>query len=130
MVKSKCRGGSYLFLLILMASISVVSLFSIKMGQRAGEKLAEQRCQEILFFYNEAIKKFYESVPLGNIASYPREAGDLLRDFRFSQTRRYLRAVYASPWGARGEFVFIKNVVGEIIAVKHRLIGRDDFSCE
>jgi hypothetical protein len=113
-----------------MASISVVSLFSIKMGQRAGERLAEQRCQEVSVFYDEAIKKFHESVPPNNIAAYPREVGDLLRDFRFVQTRRYLRTVYDSPWGSRGGFVFIKNLGGEIIAVKHRLIGRDDFSCE
>lgn len=113
-----------------MTAISVASLFSIKIGQRAGDGLAKQRCQEILVVYDEAIKKFYETVPSGKIASYPMEAGDLLRDFRFVQTRRYLRTVYDSPWGSRGEFVFIKSVAGEIVAVKHRLIGRDDFSCE
>lgn len=109
-------GFSYMGLLILVAIIGAVAAGSLSAGATMQRHAAED---ELLFVgaqFQVAFKTFYDSTPAGT-HPYPRQLNDLVRDPRFSATRRHLRKVFDDPLTGKAEWGVVNAPGGGIMCV-------------
>ncbi len=109
------QGLTYLWMLFLVFLLGLglgksLEVFGV-MDQRQKEK-------ELLYvgkMYQEAIKQYYLSGQ--EIKTYPKHMKDLLKDPRYSVTRRYIRTLYLDPLTNK-DFILIISAEGGICGVK------------
>ena len=90
-------------------------------GELASRSMQREKEAELLFIgeeYRRAIGAYYEGSPAGH-KQYPKSLEALLKDERFSFTRRYLRKPYRDPLTG-GELVAIEAPQGGIMGVRSR----------
>jgi type II secretory pathway pseudopilin PulG len=113
------RGFTYLGLLLAVALLgsglaATGSLWSVH-AQR-------EREAELLFAgdqIRQAVKRYYEDVPLGQRHRFPQRLDDLLLDRRWPTVRRHLRRIYLDPvTGA--DWVLVPAPGGGILGVHSR----------
>src|SRR5262247_3010115 len=109
------RGFTYLVLLLIVAAMGFgMAAF----GQLASQQAQREKEAELLFIgdaYRQAIALYYQNGPGGH-NRYPQSLERLLKDERFSFTRRYIRKLYKDPVTGR-DFELVKSPEGGIMGV-------------
>ena len=109
------RGFTYLTVLFIVA----ILLGGLAMVGEVWETAAKrEREAELLFVgdqYRKAIGRFYEGTP-GGVKRYPRTLEELLKDPRTPSVQRYLRRLYADPFGG-AEWGIVKSPDGGVAGV-------------
>lgn len=99
MVK-RARGYTYLTVLFIVAILTAGLALTGEVWETSAKR---EREAELLFIgdqYRKAIGAFYQNTP-GAAKTYPRSLEDLLKDPRHPGTQRYLRRLYADPFGGK-----------------------------
>jgi type II secretory pathway pseudopilin PulG len=96
-------GFTYLGVLITVAMISLIATATLQVGSIAQRRVAEEELLAIGTEFRAALLSYAESTPAGHLRS-PKSLEDLLKDKRFSQTRRHLRKIYVDPLTGKAEW--------------------------
>jgi len=100
MVIRRQLGFTYLAVLFIVAILTTGLALAGEVWETAAKREKEA---ELLFIGNEyrkAIGRYYEATP-GGVKRYPPALEDLLKDPRQPSTQRYLRKLYADPFGGK-----------------------------
>lgn len=101
---SACAGFTYLALLIALGLMMLTSTMTVQLGARFARAVAEEELIETGMAYRAALISYAQATPVG-MQRRPARLEDLLKDPRYSATRRHLRKLYADPitgWGSWG----------------------------
>lgn len=107
------RGFTYMLVLFLVALTGAGLAI-------AGDVWATARQREReadLLFAGDAIRRAIASYYHAGPAQFPPALGDLIKDPRFPDTRRYLRQLYPDPFSGTAEWALIKAPQGGIMGV-------------
>ena len=121
----RCRSGfSYLGVLLAVAIMSV----AMTAANRYWSTLVQRERETELLYRGHQIQRaigtYYENPPTGQSKQYPRAISDLLRDPRYSQTRRHLRTWYPDPLTGETNWALIRDTGGRIKGVHSQHPGR------
>ena len=116
MQRSRHYGFSYIALLILIASMSVVATATVQAGAAVQRSHAEEELLRVGMEFERALVSYKASTPAGAPQS-PRVLEDLLADPRFAGARRHLRAVRPDPITGKREWGLVLGSDGGIVAV-------------
>lgn len=115
MVKARQRGFTYLAVLFVVAILAA----GLALAGQVWETVAKREKEAELLFvgnqYRQAITRYYEGTP-GGVKRYPPTLEDLLKDARQPSTQRYLRKLFADPFGGR-EWGLVKGPDGGVAGV-------------
>jgi type II secretory pathway pseudopilin PulG len=117
------RGFTYLSLLFFVAVLSVGLAGAAISWQTSRQREKEA---ELLFAgaaFREAIALYYNRAP-GGLQEFPKRLGDLLKDPRYPDTRRYLRRIYPDPMNADAQWGTIAAPDGGIMGVHSLSTGK------
>ncbi len=110
------RGFTYLLVLFFIAALAA-GLAAV--GELWATSRQQEREVELLFVGNairQAIAAYYLATP-GPLKQYPTSLENLLKDPRFTDTRRYLRQLYPDPVTGSTEWALIKAPQGGIMGI-------------
>jgi type II secretory pathway pseudopilin PulG len=116
-MRRKSGGFTYLSLIILVAIIGLVAASALKLGSLLQRSKAESELLEIGAAFSDALQSYADATPSGQ-PTQPPSLQALLKDPRFSGTRRHLRKLFVDPitgsqqWGV----VYLGDKVG-VLAV-------------
>lgn len=116
-IARRCRGFTYIGLLIIVAIIGIVTAASVSVGSVMQRRDAEE---ELLFIgqqFRRAFQLYYESTPAGH-SRHPAALTDLLKDPRYPNTRRYLRRIYVDPITGKDDWLTVAAPEGGIMGVR------------
>ncbi|HEY0490547.1 MAG TPA: type II secretion system protein [Telluria sp.] len=102
----RCRGFTYIGLIVLLAILGLVAAAGIKTGSLMQRAAAEEELLEIGAAFSEALRSYAAASPRGQ-PQQPPTLDALLRDPRFPQVRRHLRKVFVDPITGRAEWGLI-----------------------
>lgn len=117
------RGFTYLSLLFFVAVLSV-GLAAVAISWQTARQREKEA--ELLFAgaaFREAIALYYNRSP-GGLQEFPKRLGDLLKDPRYPDTRRYLRRIYRDPMNADAQWGTIAAPDGGIMGVHSLATGK------
>ncbi|HEX5341821.1 MAG TPA: type II secretion system protein [Duganella sp.] len=97
------RGFTYLSLIIVVAIVGLVAASAIKLGSVLQRSRAEQELLDIGAAFSDALKSYADATPSG-MPPQPPSLQDLLKDPRFSGTRRHLRKIFVDPLTGKAEW--------------------------
>ena len=109
----KQGGFTYVSLMIVVAIIGLVTAAAIKLGSVIQRAKAEQELLRIGAEFSDALQSYADATPAGK-PSQPASIKDLLKDPRFTATRRHLRKLYVDPMTGKAEWgiVYVGDKVG------------------
>ena len=110
-------GFSYLFLLVLLAVISVVSAGSLSLGSLIARRLAEAELLAIGTEYERALASYTIMTPAGLDSRGPTNLAELLRDPRYMAVKRHLRRIYTDPLTGLPSWGSIRSTDGRIVGI-------------
>ncbi len=119
----KRRGFTYIGLLILVAILGIAASASVVLGALMQRRAAET---ELLFIgqqFREALIQYANSTSPGQRRT-PHSLGELLRDPRYPQQRRYLRQVFADPLSGSTDWGLVTAPDGGIVGVYSKSLGK------
>jgi type II secretory pathway pseudopilin PulG len=116
--RSRRSGGfTYLSLIVLIAIIGMVSATAVKLGSVVHRSKSELALLDIGAAFSDALQSYADATPPGQ-PPQPPSLKELLKDPRFSQTRRHLRKLFVDPMTGKAEWgvVYLGDKVG-VLAV-------------
>lgn len=114
------RGFTYLSVIILVAIIGLVAAATLKMGSVIQRSRAEEQLLEIGAAFSDALQSYADATPAG-LPTQPKTLKDLLRDPRFTETRRHLRKLFVDPITGNDKWALIYAGEGQGIVAIHSL---------
>jgi type II secretory pathway pseudopilin PulG len=99
----RCRGFTYIGLIVLLAILGLVAAAGMKTGSLMQRAAAEEELLEIGAAFSDALRSYAAATPRGQ-PQQPPTLDALLRDPRFPQVRRHLRKVFVDPITGRAEW--------------------------
>jgi type II secretory pathway pseudopilin PulG len=114
--QSRCRGFSFLWLLIVVALIGVGLGTAVQIESVAIQRDKERELLVIGRQFRNAIARYYETRLEGHSREYPASLDDLLKDPRQPGLTRHLRKIFVDPITAKPEWglVWVKGRVAGI----------------
>lgn len=112
--RSQQNGFSYLWLLFMIAFISLGLTVGTELQATATRREQEKMLISIGRQFRSAIESYYNT-PVGNAPQYPKTLNDLLKDSRF-QNKRHLRQIFIDPITGKDEWGLILRE-GRIVGV-------------
>jgi type II secretory pathway pseudopilin PulG len=110
----KCINGfAYIALLVMVATIGLISVASLQLGVVTQRRGAEAELLYIGQEFQDALASYANASPPGTLP-YPKSLEDLLRDPRYPGVRRHLRKIYVDPVTAKDNWVLITAPGGGI----------------
>lgn len=91
-----CAGFTYLALLAVLGLMMLTSTMTVQLGARLARAQAHDEFIETGMAYRAALISYARATPAG-MQGRPARLEDLLKDPRYSATRRHLRKLYADP---------------------------------
>ena len=116
----KCSGFAYVLLLIIVATIGLLSASSLSIGSQVTRRDAERELLAIGNEFEQALKSY--AAGGGNAGSLgrgvgPRSLQDLIKDPRFPGLKRHLRQIYADPLTGRAKWGLVIEPGGSIVGI-------------
>jgi type II secretory pathway pseudopilin PulG len=110
-------GFTYLSVIILVAIIGLVTAATLKMGAVIQRSKAEEQLLDIGAAFSDALQSYADATPAG-MPTQPPSLQALLKDTRFTSTRRHLRQIYPDPMTGKAEWgvVYLGDKAG-VLAV-------------
>jgi type II secretory pathway pseudopilin PulG len=112
MRSGKEHGFTYLSVVILVATIGLVTAATLRMGVVMQRAAAEQELLRIGAEFSDALQSYAAATPPGQPA-FPPSLKELLKDPRFPQVRRHLRRIYVDPMTGKPEWGLIRTGVNK-----------------
>jgi type II secretory pathway pseudopilin PulG len=109
------QGFALLALLIFLAMVGLITSAVATTSALVARRAAEERLLDVGRQYRTAIQLYVESTPPGQ-KRFPPTLEALLKDPRYPDTRRYLRAAYPDPVG-KSEWILILAPEGGIMGL-------------
>ena len=110
------RGVALLVLLVLVATIALLSATAVSVGAMESRRDAEEELLYVGQAFQRALRSYVDTTP-GQAALGPRSMDELLRDPRVAGVRRHLRRIPADPLTGRAEWGLVKSPNGQIVGV-------------
>lgn len=117
---ARVSGFAYVLLLIIVATIGLLSASSLSIGSQVTRRDAERELLAIGNEFEQALKSYAAvSGGAGSLARGvgPRSLQDLIKDPRFPGLKRHLRQLYADPLTGRVHWGLITDPGGAIVGV-------------
>ncbi len=118
------NGFSYIGVLLAVAIVGI----AMTAANRYWSTIVQREREAELLFRGDQIRKaiqaYYDNPPAGQEKRYPRAIDDLLRDPRYSQTRRHLRRWYEDPLTGDIDWAIIRDAGGRIKGVHSTNTGQ------
>ncbi|HVR50605.1 MAG TPA: type II secretion system protein [Pseudorhodoferax sp.] len=114
------RGFSYVGLLL---SVALLGAGLAAAGSVWRVQLQREREADLLYAgaqIRQAIRQYYEGVPLGQPHRFPQRLEDLLLDRRWPTVRRHLRRLYLDPMTGSTDWALLRAPDGGILGVHSR----------
>lgn len=112
---ARSRGVTYLGVLLLVAVLGLGLAATGEVWQTAAQRERENQLIFVGNQYRKAIERYYRSTQ--GDGRFPRELGNLLKDPRRPDTRRYLRTLYADPISGKADWGLVRAPDGGIAGV-------------
>ena len=116
----KVSGFAYVLLLVIVATIGLLSAFSLSIGSQVTRRDAERELLAIGNEFEQALKSYAAvGVSAGGLARGvgPRTLQDLIKDPRFPGLKRHLRQIYADPLTGRVQWGLVIAPGGSIVGI-------------
>ena len=116
----KVSGFAYVLLLVIVASIGLLSASSLSIGSQVTRRDAERELLAIGAEFEQALKSYAGvSETTGSLARGigPRSLQDLIKDPRFPGLKRHLRQIYADPLTGRVQWGLVIAPGGFIVGI-------------
>lgn len=113
-------GFTYLSLLILVATIGIVTASTLQIGAALQRRAAEEELIEIGTEFRDALISYSNATPAGQKRT-PSSLQDLLKDPRYQSPRRHLRKLYIDPITGKDEWGVVELGEGTGIIGIHSL---------
>jgi type II secretory pathway pseudopilin PulG len=123
---TKVSGFAYVLLLIIVATIGLLSASSLSIGSQVTRRDAEHELLAIGNEFEQALNSYARvSGTTGNLARGvgPRSLQDLLKDPRFPGLKRHLRQIYADPLTGRAQWGLVIEPGGSIVGIYSSAAG-------
>lgn len=117
---ARVSGFAYVLLLIIVATIGLLSASSLSIGSQVTRRDAERELLAIGNEFEQALKSYAAvSGGAGGLARGvgPRNLQDLIKDPRFPGLKRHLRQIYADPLTGRAQWELVIEPGGSIVGV-------------
>jgi hypothetical protein len=105
-----------LVLLLLVATIALISATAVSVGAMETRRDAEEELLYVGQAFQRAFRSYVDTTQ-GQAVLGPRSMDELLRDPRVAGVRRHLRRVPADPLTGRAEWGLVKSPDGQIVGV-------------
>lgn len=117
---AKVSGFAYVLLLIIVATIGLLSASSLSIGSQVTRRDAERELLAIGAEFEQALKSY--AAASGSSGSPargvgPRSLQDLMKDPRFPGLKRHLRQIYADPLTGRVQWGLVIAPGGSIVGI-------------
>jgi type II secretory pathway pseudopilin PulG len=128
------KGFTYVGLILFIAILATVSATSVQIGVLVYRRQAEQALLLTGKEIRSALISYANNTPIGK-SPHPQQLQDLLKDPRFSITKRHLRKIYADPITGTTEWGLIyspdgKGIIGVFSQSAERPIKSSQFAPE
>lgn len=117
------RGFSYLWVLLLVALLSLGALRGAELAATASQRERETELLFVGYQFREAIGSYVRASGGNGINAYPASLDDLIEDKRFPSIRRHLRKVFVDPVTGEPEWGLL-TVGGRITGVYSQATSR------
>lgn len=117
---AKVSGFAYVLLLIIVATVGLLSASSLSIGSQVTRRDAERELLAIGAEFEQALKSY--AAASGSSGSPargvgPRSLQDLMKDPRFPGLKRHLRQLYTDPLTGRAQWGLVIEPGGSIIGI-------------
>lgn len=116
-------GFTLIGLLIVVSILALASTATMTSINLMARRQAEDQLLLVGAQYSKAFQRYVESTPTGG-KRFPMSLQDLLRDPRYSETRRYLREVYPDPLNGKISWGLIASPEGGIQGIYSNSPGK------
>ncbi len=100
--------------------VAALGLTLAAAGALWSTSLRREREAELLFVgqqFRDAISRFHNQTPVGQVARFPRTLDELLDDKRWPTTQRHLRKVFVDPVSGRAQWGLLRAPDGGVMGV-------------
>ncbi|MFP3757706.1 type II secretion system protein [Cupriavidus sp. SIMBA_020] len=113
------QAFALLALLIFIAILGLVGMSAVKIGTLTDRREAEEQLLYVGTQYRRALQLYVDGTPPGQ-PRFPPTLTALLRDPRYPQPRRYLRALYPDPITKRNDWALLLSPEGGVMGLHSR----------
>lgn len=118
---AKDRGFAYIFLLLSVAMVGLLSAASLSAGSQMARREAERGLLATGTEFELALRSYANLAGASQVAlpggRGPHTLEELLRDARFPAVKRHLRQIYADPLTGRSDWGVISEPGGAIVGI-------------
>jgi type II secretory pathway pseudopilin PulG len=116
MAGKRCKGFTYLGLLVMVAIIGIAAAATLQLGSLLQRRAVEEELLYVGMQYRNALISYSNATPAGQ-PRLPRSLEELVKDPRYPGVKRHLRRLYADPVTGKQEWGTIQAEGGGIAGV-------------